>query len=47
MPVDVSNFANVEQAANKVKEFKGGCDILINDAGITNDSTLKKMTPEI
>lgn len=47
MPVDVSNFANVEQAANKVKELKGGCDILINDAGITNDSTLKKMTPEI
>lgn len=47
MPVDVSNFKNVEEAANKVKELKGGCDILINDAGITNDSTLKKMTPEI
>ncbi|MBR1769828.1 MAG: 3-oxoacyl-ACP reductase FabG [Bacteroidales bacterium] len=47
MPVDVSNFADVEAAANKVKELMGGCDILINNAGITNDTTLKKMTPEI
>lgn len=47
MPVDVSKFAEVEQAANKVKELKGRCDILINDAGITNDASLKKMTPEI
>lgn len=47
MPVDVSNFADVEQAAAKVKELKGGCDILVNNAGITNDSTMKKMTPEI
>jgi len=46
MPVDVSNFADVEAAANKVKELKGGVDILINNAGITNDSTLKKMTIE-
>lgn len=46
MPVDVSNFADVQAAADKVKQA-GGCDILINNAGITNDSTLKKMTPEI
>lgn len=46
MPVDVSNFSDVEAAAAKVKDM-GGCDVLINNAGITNDSTLKKMTPEI
>ncbi|MCH3923359.1 MAG: 3-oxoacyl-[acyl-carrier-protein] reductase [Bacteroidales bacterium] len=46
MPVDVSKFADVEAAANKVKEIKGRVDILINDAGITNDSSLKKMTVE-
>ncbi|MGP1515015.1 MAG: 3-oxoacyl-[acyl-carrier-protein] reductase [Bacteroidales bacterium] len=46
MPVDVSKFSDVESAADRVKELKGGVDILINDAGITNDSTLKKMTSE-
>ncbi len=47
MPVDVSKFEEVEAAANKVKELKGGVDILVNDAGITNDASLKKMTPQM
>lgn len=47
MPVDVSKFEEVQAAANKVKELKGGVDILVNDAGITNDASLKKMTPQM
>jgi Dehydrogenases with different specificities (related to short-chain alcohol dehydrogenases) len=44
--VDVSNYANVEASAKKVIDAAGRIDILINDAGITNDSSLKKMTIE-
>jgi len=44
--VDVSNFNNVSQAAQQVVQDFGQIDILINNAGIVRDSSLKKMTSE-
>lgn len=44
--VDTSNFDAVEAAAKRVNDKFGKIDILINNAGITKDSTLKKMTVE-
>ena len=45
--VNSANYMEVENAAKKVHEKYGRIDILINNAGITRDSTLKKMTPEL
>lgn len=45
-PVDSSNYDAVVAAAKVVNDKYGKIDILINNAGITNDSTLKKMTVE-
>lgn len=47
LKVNTSNFAEVEAASKKVVEKYGKYEILINNAGITRDSTLKKMTPEL
>lgn len=44
--VDTSNYEQVVAATKRVFDANGKIDILINNAGITNDSTLKKMTPE-
>ena len=44
--VDTSNYQQVVAATKRVFDANGKIDILINNAGITNDSTLKKMTPE-
>ncbi len=44
--IDSSNYEAVCEAAKKVNDKYGKIDILINNAGITNDSTLKKMTIE-
>ncbi|MBU1369749.1 MAG: beta-ketoacyl-ACP reductase [Bacteroidetes bacterium] len=44
--VNTADFVAVEAAAKSLYEQKGQIDILINNAGITRDSTLKKMTPE-
>ncbi len=44
--VDTSNYEQVVAATKIVFDANGKIDILINNAGITNDSTLKKMTPE-
>jgi 3-oxoacyl-[acyl-carrier protein] reductase len=44
--VDVSNFNNVSQAAQQVLQDFGQIDILINNAGIVRDSSLKKMTSD-
>jgi len=41
--LDVSNRSSVANAAKLIKDI----DILINNAGITADSTFKKMSPEI
>ncbi len=44
--VNTASFSEVEAATNKAYEKYGRIDILINNAGITRDSTIKKMTPE-
>lgn len=44
--VDVKNLQSVEEAAKKVIEEFNQIDILINNAGITRDATLLKMTEE-
>ncbi len=45
-PMDVTDFENVSRAVEQIKEQFGRIDILINNAGITRDATLLKMTPE-
>ena len=47
MKVNTANFAEVENATKKVVEMFGKYEILINNAGITRDASLKKMTPEL
>ncbi len=47
MKVNTALFNEVELATNRVIEQCGRIDILINNAGITRDSTLKKMTPDL
>ena len=44
--VNVAEIKEVENAVNKIIEKFGRIDILINNAGITRDATLKKMTEE-
>lgn len=44
--VNTAIFAEVECATKKAIEEFGKIDILINNAGITRDASLKKMTPE-
>ena len=44
--VNTSQYAQVEIAAAEVFQKFGKIDILINNAGITRDASLKKMTPE-
>ncbi len=44
--VNVTSFEDVQAAAAKTKEKYGKIDILINNAGITRDARLVKMTPE-
>ena len=46
MKVNTANYAEVETAAKAVNDLHGRIDILINNAGITRDSSLKKMTIE-
>ena len=46
MKVNTANYTQVETAAKAIHEQFGRIDILINNAGITRDSSLKKMTPE-
>lgn len=44
--VDTTKFESVQTAAAMVVEKYGKIDILINNAGITRDATLKNMTEE-
>jgi len=44
--VNTANYQEIETAAKSVFEKFGAIDILINNAGITRDSSLKKMTVE-
>ena len=43
---DVSNMNDVKNFAKMVKEKFGSLDIIVNNAGITRDKTLKNMTQE-
>ncbi len=45
--VNTTNYGEIEAAAKAVFDKYGSIDILINNAGITRDSSLKKMTPEM
>jgi len=44
--VNTANYQEIEEAAKNVFDRFGRIDILINNAGITRDSSLKKMTIE-
>ena len=44
--VDITSLGSTAAAANKVFERYGRIDILINNAGITRDASLLKMTTE-
>ncbi len=44
--VNTAVYAEVEAATKNVVDQFGTLDIIINNAGITRDSTIKKMTPE-
>jgi acetoacetyl-CoA reductase len=44
--VDVSDFKQCEQFVRQVESQHGPITVLINNAGITRDSVLKKMEPE-
>jgi 3-oxoacyl-[acyl-carrier protein] reductase len=46
MKVDIRSYEEVEAATNEAENLLGRIDILINNAGVTADSTLKKMTSE-
>jgi 3-oxoacyl-[acyl-carrier protein] reductase len=43
---DVAVAADVEAAASRAQDVFGRLDILINNAGITRDATIRKMTDE-
>lgn len=43
---DVADYASCQSAVLEVVKAFGRVDTLVNNAGITRDSTLKKMTPE-
>lgn len=46
MVVDTTDFENVTKEAREVYELYGSIDVLINNAGITRDATMQKMTSE-
>lgn len=43
-PCDISNFSDVQNVIDKVIKYYGNIDILINNAGITKDNLLMRMT---
>jgi acetoacetyl-CoA reductase len=43
---DSSSFKDCEHLTDLVIEKYGTIDVLVNNAGVTNDATLKKMSPE-
>ena len=45
-PVDVSDFDSCGALVRRVEESDGHIDVLVNAAGITRDTTLRKMTPQ-
>ena len=45
-PCDISNFSDVQNVIDKVINYYGNIDILINNAGITKDSLILRMKEE-
>ncbi|TBR39150.1 MULTISPECIES: acetoacetyl-CoA reductase [Dyella] len=45
-PADVSDFDSCEQLVQRVEATHGRVDILVNAAGITRDTSLRKMSPQ-
>jgi acetoacetyl-CoA reductase len=45
-PINVGDFADCAQAIQGIESEHGPIDILVNAAGITRDTTLRKMTPQ-
>jgi len=43
---DVTDFDAMAEMVRKIEAEQGGVDILVNCAGITRDSTFRKMTPD-
>ncbi|AMV16158.1 3-oxoacyl-[acyl-carrier-protein] reductase FabG [Legionella pneumophila] len=43
---DIARFNDCEQLVSLVMERYGRIDVLVNNAGVTQDSSLKKMSPE-
>lgn len=43
---DVSSYPDCEAMIRQVEQDLGPIDVLVNNAGITKDTTLRKMTPE-
>jgi 3-oxoacyl-[acyl-carrier protein] reductase len=46
LDADVSDYAAVEGLMKRAAGVAGGLDVLVNNAGILRDRTVKKMTPE-
>src|SRR5262249_9788971 len=46
LPADVSRYEDVEALMKRVNEIAGGLDVLVNNAGILRDRTVRKMTPD-
>jgi acetoacetyl-CoA reductase len=44
---DVAHYASCETGVKAVETALGPVDIIVNNAGITRDGTLKKMTPDM
>src|SRR5262249_53435706 len=43
---DVSRFEAIEALMKRVQTELGGLDVLVNNAGVLRDRTVKKMTPD-
>jgi 3-oxoacyl-[acyl-carrier protein] reductase len=46
LEADVTRYESVEALMKGVVDAAGGLDVLVNNAGILRDRTIKKMTPE-
>ena len=46
LEADVSRYASVEGLMKKVVEVAGGLDVLVNNAGILRDRTIRKLTEQ-
>ncbi|MFO0800677.1 MAG: SDR family NAD(P)-dependent oxidoreductase [Gemmataceae bacterium] len=46
LPADVRDAGQVEALMRRAKERFGGLDVVVNNAGIIKDRTIRKMTPD-